>query len=387
MAFKNKENTGLADLKQQLKTKQTQKVYLFYGPEKFLLEYYLKELKAMVLNPDTQDFNLTFFENKVKPRQIIDACETYPVFTEKKMVIVRDSGFFKASSSYLSEENGSAENEDIDEEVSTNAGQAGNENSGFEKTGTGKKNSGDSGSEQNKDKEEWKTFFESLPPYTILVFIEESVNRTLSLYKQIAKAGMAVEFALQEASYLNRWICGGFSKLGKKVNASVADYLIHIAEEDMTAIYQEIHKVASYMGSRTEVTCVDLDAVVIPSVRSRVFDLMDSLAGGNSSAALQLLDDMIRKREPEQKIFYMMTKQSGKMLLIKRVSSGRLSSEAIASRLAMNPYSFKKLEKAAGKIPIASLEAFVRTSMEMDLAVKSGRIKIRLAMELLIAKL
>jgi len=130
----------------------------------------------------------------------------------------------------------------------------------------------------------------------------------------------------------------------------------------------------------------DVDAVVTASIRSRVFDLMDAVAAGQSEQALQMLDDMLYKREPEQKIFYMISKQTGKLYQLKNMQKG-LMIDVKASRLDMNPYALSKMEKLAQRFSAVALGRFVEKCMEMDLAVKKGQIKMRLALELLITSL
>jgi len=51
----------------------------------------------------------------------------------------------------------------------------------------------------------------------------------------------------------------------------------------------------------------------------------------------------------------------------------------------MNAYALSKMERLAGRMSEDSVSRFVQEAMEMDLAVKSGRIKMRLALELLMA--
>lgn len=59
-----------------------------------MIDYYVGALKKMILEDDNESLNLTIFEDKINIDDIIDACDTFPVFAERKLVIVKNSGLF-----------------------------------------------------------------------------------------------------------------------------------------------------------------------------------------------------------------------------------------------------------------------------------------------------
>jgi len=365
---------GVADMRQQIKSGIPASCLLLYGEEVFLTERFVKEIREQILQPDTAAFNEIILEGRVRPEAILDACETYPVFAERKLVLVKKSGLFKVTRKK------SADSEESDE-AAVPAGTAGDGDPDGEPAIPVR----DPDPEPDKnEKYDWKPFFESLPAHTLLVFVEETANKTLGLYKLVDRYGLAAEMALQKPDVLNKWVLKGFAQSGKRITPDDADFLMHRAEDGMTTLHQEIGKVCQYLGSRPNVTKEDIRAVVTPSIRSRVFDLMDAVAGGESARALLMLDEMIQKREPEQKIFYMLGKQMGRLMQIKRMGPG-LSADRKADRLGMNAYALSKMERLAARMSGDTVSRFVQEAMEMDLAVKSGRIKMRLALELLMA--
>ena len=371
---KESSRDGVADMRQQLKTGIPASCLLLYGEEVFLIERYVKEIRDLILQPDTAAFNEIILEGRVRPEAILDACETYPVFAERKLVLVKKSGLFKAARKKATAGDG----EDAEDGAGVSGADAASDG---ESAGAAR----DPEPEPDKnDKFDWKPFFESLPSHTLLVFVEETANKTLGLYKLVDRYGLAAEMPLQKPDMLNKWIQKGFAQSEKRISPDDADFLMHRAEDGMTALHQEIDKVRQYMGERTDVTKDDIRAVVTPSIRSRVFDLMDAVAGGERARALLMLDEMIQKREPEQKIFYMLGKQMGRLMQIKRMGPG-LSADRKAERLGMNAYALSKLERLAGRLSEAAVARFVQEAAEMDMAVKGGRIKMRLALELLMA--
>lgn len=374
MARKEAARDGVADMRQQLRSGLPAACILLFGDEVFLVERFLDEIRQTVLQPDTRAFNEIILEGRVRPQDVTDACETYPVFAPRKLVIVRKSGFFKTAARKRST---SAEEGEPPAQEEGSADSAEGETADAESVET---------AADSTRKHDWKPFFESLPSHTLLVFVEESVNKTVGLYKLVEKHGLAARMDYQKPDVLQKWVMKGFSVSGKRISPREAEFLTHQAEDGMTTLHQEIGKIALFMGERTEVNREDILAVVNPSIRSRVFDLMDAVAGSDRARALVMLDEMIQKREAEQKIFYMIARQAGRLLQLRNMGPG-LSSDAKAARLDMNAYALSKMERLAGRMSRQTLVRFVQTCAEMDLAVKNGRIRMRLALELLIAGL
>lgn len=375
MAKRESARDGVLDMRNQLRNGVPAACVLLYGEEVFLVERFLEELRATVLQPDTRAFNEVILEGRIRPQEVMDACETYPVFAERKLVIVKRSGFFKAAAKKKA---GDADTSDAPPPEGADAPLAEPSEDALpnplakEDTKAGKF--------------DWKPFFSSFPTHTLLVFVEEDVNRSLGLYKLVEKHGLAARMDFQRPDMLKKWVARELGTSGKRIAERDLEFLLHQAEDGMTAIHREVEKLSLYVGERAEVTRADILAVVNPSIRSRVFDLMDAVAGADSARALVMLDEMIQKREPEQKIFYMISRQAGRLLQLRQMGPG-LSADAKASRLGMNAYALSKMERLAGRMSAQALMAFVTACARMDLAVKSGRIKIRLALELLIAAL
>ena len=56
MAMKE-DNTAFQQLKVSIREKQPQQLYVFHGEERFLLGYYLEQLKKILIDDLTESFN------------------------------------------------------------------------------------------------------------------------------------------------------------------------------------------------------------------------------------------------------------------------------------------------------------------------------------------
>ena len=136
----------MKELKKQWKQHEFQTCYLFYGTETYLIKHYAETLRQAILPAGTESMNFDVLEGKkATAAAIMDAAETLPFLNEKRLVLVKNSEFFRKN---------------------------------------GRKEEG----------EFLLDFVSNIPESTCIVFLEEKVEKTGKLYKAIAKRGMVVEF-------------------------------------------------------------------------------------------------------------------------------------------------------------------------------------------------
>ncbi|MEN8906073.1 MAG: DNA polymerase III subunit delta [Clostridiales bacterium] len=325
-------------LKNDIKYKKFKNVYLLYGPEIYLKEYYLNILSKETINKEMEVFNKIKLEGNVLESDIIDICNTYPIMSEKKLVIIKNSTIFKAKSK-----------------------------------------------DRNIDK--LKDFIKDLPEYIIIVFYEEAIDNRSAIVKSIKKKGLVVEFNYREPKELVKWITKAFKNYGKKIEYDIAQMLISYCEPGMNEILNEISKITLYIDKRQEVCAEDIELICIKSIKSRIFDLVDAVAVKDIKTSFRLLNDMINVGEQAQKIFILISKQFINMLKIKQLSNNGLRIDEISQKIKMNPYIIKKIFKQIEKFKIENLENSIKFFEEMDIMIKSGKIKDRTALELIVTNM
>ena len=140
-------------LNQDIKERSFRPVYLLYGEETFLVNSYKNRLKEAVLGDDTMNFSR--YEGKgIDVSELIRQADTMPFFAEKRLILVEDSGFFKASSEALA------------------------------------------------------SYLPSMPDTTCIVFAESQVDKRNKLYKMVKELGYAAEMQRQDTAQLARWAGG-----------------------------------------------------------------------------------------------------------------------------------------------------------------------------------
>lgn len=260
MARNKSDNSAFDALKASVASGELSNLYIFYGPERYLLEHFLEQIRKKLTGGAFESFNYKRFEGQnLSLNELSEAVNTLPAFAERTLVEVYDFDLFK----------------------------------GGEDT-----------------KQTLTELFSGLPDYVCLIFIYDTVewkpDGRFKLTKVIKKKAKIVEFAVQEQSKLVKWIKNHFAARDKKIDTPTAEYLAELTGGLMTTLNTEIEKVCSYASERT-VTRAHIDAVVTPVVEAVVYRLTDHIAAGNFDKAAAVLYDLLCLREPPQLIIYSIT--------------------------------------------------------------------------------
>lgn len=335
-------------------------LYLFFGQEDYLIRNYCEQMEKTLLDDEFKMLNKVVLKGKVTAGQIIDNCRTAPVFADRRMVIVKDSGLFKSG---------------------RKTDEAGQDNGAAEKR-TARSSAGKKGGD------ELAAFLQELPDFVCLVFIESEVDKRVKKYLDIIeKNGLIVEFDYKKPDELTGWVIKRIRELGHDAAVRTASMIVDYCEPGMDDILNEIKKLCAYAGDRVLITEDDAARVCTRSVKSRIFDLTDAVAAKQSYKALSILNDMAALREPMPKIMFMIARQFRQLIQTKLLLKDGAGKSEIASYFKLPPFIADKLIRQAKSFSMDSLKSAETTGMELDLAVKNGRLDDRMAVELMIMSL
>jgi DNA polymerase-3 subunit delta len=338
---------SLEILKKQIKENKLQNVYLFYGAEEYLIKYYINTITKLTVNEENLELNYIFFDGKTDADTIIANCETLPMFSDKKLVIAKNSGLFKSK----------------------------------------KSDNDDSGSAKKTTKDKFAEYIANIPPCTCLILVETDIDKRLKLVSAIKKNGLIVEMDFQKPADLVKWVIKVFKSYNKAIDQMSASYLVENSEYSMTELLNEIEKTVNFVGDKSQITISDIAMVCSKTIKSRIFDLTDAISERNMSKALSLLNDMAALKEPMQKVLFMIIRQIRMLYRIKLLRQRGLKDDLVAKQMGLTPYVASKVMNISRNLDLDILERAMYYSLELDESIKTGKITDRIAIELLIASM
>ncbi len=303
--------------------------YLLYGEEAYLrLQNRDKLLKALDCNDSSMNFNR--YGTGADPLQIIDMAQTMPFLSDKRVILVEDSGFFKSGCPELAD------------------------------------------------------YLKTPSDTTIFIFVEKEVDKRKDIYKAASKAGFEMECEIQSDDILKKWIRSKVVSEGKDISPRAQAVLLDRVGTDMSNISTEIEKLVCYCIDRKEITEEDIESVCANYLTSRIFAMTDAISSQDQKRAIELYYDLLALKEPPAKILALITRQFNIMLQVKEMTDNRRDRNQIASAVKIAPFLVGKYQGWAKNYSYKALRDALEMCASNDEAVKSGKLDYIISVEMVI---
>ncbi len=325
-------------------------LYLLYGEEAYLRNYYKNELKrALVSEGDT--LNYSYYEgNGTNPDEVAGMVQTMPFLAEHRVVIVENSGWFGGKSGKDSDAS-----DDGDDKAS-----------------------GKTAALQNAIKE--------ITEDVIVIFVEEKVDKRNKLFKLISLNGIVEEFMVQTEDSLAKWVAGYARSMGKSMDAKTAYYLVSEVGLDMTLLQNELNKLTAWALEKDSITIEDVDTVCTHQVNNKIFDMIAAISNKKQKEALDLYYDLLTLRESPFAILSLLVRQYTQMLQVRDCMNRNEPASMIASKMGAKDWVIKRLIDPCRKMTSAKIRECLEACAVADEDIKQGNISDLMSVELLIIK-
>jgi DNA polymerase-3 subunit delta len=219
----------------------------------------------------------------------------------------------------------------------------------------------------------------------LFIFCEEKdsflTNDLLNFFK---KQGKIYKYDFLTGADLGRWVKKEISGLGTDISPSALALLAKSVGSDLWRMSSEIKKLAAYKSKGKKIEKEDVELLVKPEIEAAIFKTIDAIAAKNKKIALTLIYRHLEKGDSPLYLLSMINYQFRNLLLVKDFE-GRPFAEIIAALKPMHHFVVRKSSWLAKKFSREQLEEIYLKLFKMDLAVKTGKIKPEMALELLIA--
>ena len=305
-------------------------LYLIYGSEELLLQRAVKRLRDRLAAVADVDFNLeTFSGESATADDIVNAANTLPFLSERRLVIVSDVDRLDAAAI-----------------------------------------------------ESLTTYAKDPAPSTCLVLVARKIAKNSKLYRAVVAGGVVYEYAAPKRSEYSGEVVRLLRDRGKRIEPRAAQALVDLVGRDLLRLDTEADKLTAYAGESGEVTLADVRAVGSAGPSATIFELADAVGSRDTAAALGLLRGILADGEPGAVIHAMLSRHLralvGARALLDR---GVTMPEAMAPQMGMAPWQARNAARQAAGFSAGELAASMRGLAEVEEKMKTSPVEAGLVLE------
>jgi DNA polymerase III subunit delta len=161
-----------------------------------------------------------------------------------------------------------------------------------------------------------------------------------------------------------------------------------VTGDDLRRADNELIKLTCYVEEDRPITEDDVAALTPYVSEANIFKMVDAIADGRANLALELLHRLLADKDEDVfRVYGMVIRQFRLLLQAKEhlISGGGV--EGLSKAIGVRPFVGRNLARQARNFKMIDLERIYRYLGELDLKMKTGRIKPELAMDLFISGL
>jgi len=319
--------------------------YIFHGKDEFTQAETLAGLKARLGDPAMVELNTSTFDGRtVRLGELMHACNSLPFLAERRLVVV--------------------------EGLLQHLGGKGWE----------------------KEREALLEYLPQLPPTTRLVFLERQTLSPKNRFIKLANscpAGYVKLFQVPKGGALERWISQRVEAQGGTIHPHAAALLATNVGDagGLRLLETEINKLLRYVNLERPIQPADVELLTPYAAQVDIFALVDAIGQRQGQTAATLLRRKLEAGDEPMYLLAMIIRQIRLLIQVKEKSEQRYRPDEIAREVGLHPYVAGKLYQQAGNFDLPQLEATHRRLLDIDVAIKTGRIDPAVALDLLVAEL
>jgi DNA polymerase-3 subunit delta len=319
-----------ASLKKELAAGKIAPVYLFHGEEAFQKEEALASLRGAVLGGegeaegDSAGWSLTVLEGgSASLAEILDASRTLPMFSLRRLVLVKDAERIKES-----------------------------------------------------DADPLKQYLKAPVPTTCLVFAAGTGKPDFrrAVFRALQERAKVAEFPAVKGASLPSWIRHRLRERGAEIEPEALALLESLGVADLFRVDQELTKVLEFLSPSTRITAEALGETLGTAAAGSIFEMAERAGAGEVGEAIRLLRSLLAEGEEPTRLLFLIARHLRILILGKSLLEKGLRGRELAQGLGIPPYPFilEKTTRLIGRFPESAAGPSLRRVLEADRALKGG---------------
>lgn len=308
-------------------------VRLYYGNDGLRMDQTIEQLIERVLpDADTRPFNLERIDGEeVRLSEILVLARSLPFMAKRRVVVVREPGFFAA--------------------------------------GARKK-----GLITAEEEQALLDFCAAPNPDSLLIFRYTTEDAPAAFLKKLIAACDATQCQQPKGRDVAPWLRAEAKKIGKSFTPQALAMLEELAPQDGTLLLaSELEKLRLYLTDRDDalITEEDVAAIVTPSPTHTIFNLTDAVVEGRTAAALAAYRDCLYLGSKSPQVLRQLEDTVRRLLEVQAMLAEGMSQSAIRAEIKRHEFYVKKLTAQARRLSSDALAHLYCYLVDCD--VKSKR--------------
>lgn len=329
------------EFEEKIKKGEVKNSYVFCGIDEGLMQENIKNLVNKLVDNTFRELNYVQFDGSTVDMEVaINTCETIPIMSDKKVVVIYRAKFL-------------GEGEDR---------------------------------EDNKKFEKLIKYLDNVPNYCVLIVyyvFDNNREKPSNKIKKLDRKTSVVKFDKLKGAALEKKVKSLFEQRGINIGKIELKLFCEGLENNMNIISNEIDKLYSYTLGR-EITKNDVLAMLPPKSDNDIFDLVDCISQKKPEKAMDILNELIFKGEKATYILYMIERQFNILFNLKLGSEAGKSKDMLSKELKLNPYICEKMITQSKRFSVKQLINALECCLNTEETLKSSSASGKTEMELLI---
>jgi len=295
-------------------------IYLFYGEERFFYEELLDRLVNYVFKEKSdRDLNFQqFYGTENSLSEILTACVAYPMFTSKKIVVVKE----------------------FDKLVLT-------------------------------EPDSLIKYVQNPLPSTTLVLMAEKWPKTKT-YQEIQKISVAVNCRSLSTGDLYRWVEEKLKNAKMPFEKTTIGFLIENIGNNLLRLNLEIEKLISFVGPTGKIDFETVASVTGFTRDVSIFNFQKALGKRDLSKSLKTGIQLLEQGEVLSAILPMVVNFFRRIWVVKYLSSKNQSQQKILEQLNGHPYAYSDIFANIGNFTERHILKILRTLEQSEVDLKTS---------------
>lgn len=318
---------------------------ILHGTEEYYIDSAVNLIKKKYVSGEYESMNYMEFEKiESNSRDFFEFAATFPFMSDYKVCVVKESGFLTSA-----------------------------------------------GSLNKKDEDKLMEMADNNDGCIIIFLIKGGKpDSRKKLVKKMKEKNSVFELNKLNETELSRYIAAQFKSRGLNISLHDADYIAnnsgYLEYESTVNLYHinnEAEKIASFKSGSGNVTLEDIELLIIKSVESNIFKLVDHVCEGNKAKAYEILEEMLLNNTPEQFIIHMLARQYRMLYQYTVLVKKGYGFNEIMSKMKLKNFVATKLSKQARNLSPEKIQYYMEKILDTDKKIKTGEIDGRIGLEMI----